>query len=82
MNPYQDFPVYTSEQVRLVYRLNTFFRLRIVLHVPGNRSVCVAQVRLYHGRNLGELPPHIYALAEACYSRMIRHLQNQCCIIR
>ncbi|TWW72912.1 Unconventional myosin-VIIb [Takifugu flavidus] len=52
INPYQDFPIYTSEQVRL-----------------------------YHGRNLGELPPHIYALAEACYSHMIRHLQNQCCII-
>ncbi|CAF97644.1 unnamed protein product, partial [Tetraodon nigroviridis] len=53
VNPYQDFPIYTSEQVKL-----------------------------YQGGNLEELPPHIYALAESCYSRMTRHLQNQCCIIR
>uniref|UniRef100_H3CR28 Myosin VIIBb n=1 Tax=Tetraodon nigroviridis TaxID=99883 RepID=H3CR28_TETNG len=52
VNPYQDFPIYTSEQVKL-----------------------------YQGGNLEELPPHIYALAESCYSRMTRHLQNQCCII-
>lgn len=83
MNPYQAFPIYTSEQVRLRHLLNPgFTQLRIVLRGPGNRSVCVIQVRLYHGRNLGELPPHIYTLAEACYSRMIRHLQSQCCIIR
>lgn len=39
-------------------------------------------MKLYQGRNLEELPPHIYALAESCYSHMIRHLQNQCCVIR
>ncbi|XP_069020490.1 unconventional myosin-VIIa-like [Embiotoca jacksoni] len=39
------------------------------------------QVRLYHGRKLGELPPHIFAIAESCYFNMTRHLRNQCCII-
>uniref|UniRef100_A0A3Q0RF94 Myosin VIIBb n=1 Tax=Amphilophus citrinellus TaxID=61819 RepID=A0A3Q0RF94_AMPCI len=39
------------------------------------------QVRLYHGQKLGELPPHIFAIAEACYFNMTRHLRNQCCII-
>uniref|UniRef100_A0A8C2WIU9 Myosin VIIBb n=1 Tax=Cyclopterus lumpus TaxID=8103 RepID=A0A8C2WIU9_CYCLU len=52
VNPYQDFPLYSEDQVRL-----------------------------YHGRKLGELPPHIFAIAESCYSNMTRHLRNQCCII-
>lgn len=33
VNPYQDFPIYTSEQVRLVYLFNScIIRLRVVLH--------------------------------------------------
>ncbi|XP_034411330.1 unconventional myosin-VIIa-like [Cyclopterus lumpus] len=52
VNPYQDFPLYSEDQVQL-----------------------------YHGRKLGELPPHIFAIAESCYSNMTRHLRNQCCII-
>ncbi|KAM3603846.1 uncharacterized protein V6R79_002916 [Siganus canaliculatus] len=52
VNPYQDFPIYTDEQVKL-----------------------------YRDRKLGELPPHIFALAEACYSNMKRHQKSQCCII-
>ncbi|XP_022050985.2 unconventional myosin-VIIb-like [Acanthochromis polyacanthus] len=39
------------------------------------------QVRLYQGRKLGELPPHIFAIAESCYFNMTRNLRNQCCII-
>ncbi|XP_074506568.1 unconventional myosin-VIIb-like isoform X1 [Sebastes fasciatus] len=52
VNPYQDYPLYSGDQVKL-----------------------------YHGRKLGELPPHIFAIAEACYCNMMRHLRNQCCII-
>ncbi|XP_053294879.1 unconventional myosin-VIIa [Pleuronectes platessa] len=52
VNPYQDFPIYSAEQVKL-----------------------------YHGQKLGELPPHIFAIAESCYFNMTRHLRNQCCII-
>ncbi|CAJ1071655.1 unconventional myosin-VIIa-like [Xyrichtys novacula] len=39
------------------------------------------QVRLYQGRKLGELPPHIFGIAESCHSNMKRHYRNQCCII-
>lgn len=39
------------------------------------------QIKLYQGRKLGELPPHIFAIAEACHFNMKRHLRNQCCII-
>ncbi|XP_061696486.1 unconventional myosin-VIIa-like isoform X2 [Syngnathoides biaculeatus] len=52
VNPYQVFPIYSDEQVRL-----------------------------YRGRKLGELPPHIFAIAESCHFNMKRHLRNQCCII-
>ncbi|XP_028284277.1 unconventional myosin-VIIa-like isoform X2 [Parambassis ranga] len=52
VNPYQDYPMYSNEQVNL-----------------------------YKGRKLGELPPHIFAIAESCYYNMKRHLRNQCCII-
>ncbi|XP_019733516.1 unconventional myosin-VIIa-like isoform X1 [Hippocampus comes] len=52
VNPYQFFPIYSNEQVRL-----------------------------YRGKKLGELPPHIFAIAESCYFNMKRHLRNQCCII-
>ncbi len=40
------------------------------------------QVDLYHGRKLGELPPHIFAIADSCYYNMRRNNRNQCCIIR
>ncbi|XP_070775715.1 unconventional myosin-VIIb-like [Enoplosus armatus] len=39
------------------------------------------KMTLYHGRKLGELPPHIFAIAESSYSNMTRNLKNQCCII-
>ncbi|XP_062873180.1 unconventional myosin-VIIa [Trichomycterus rosablanca] len=39
------------------------------------------QVHLYHGRRLGELPPHVFAIAESCYYNMCRYQRNQCCII-
>ncbi|XP_058601232.1 unconventional myosin-VIIb [Onychostoma macrolepis] len=39
------------------------------------------QVDQYHGRKLGELPPHIFAIADSCYYNMRRNNRNQCCII-
>ncbi|XP_063078539.1 unconventional myosin-VIIb [Engraulis encrasicolus] len=39
------------------------------------------QVHRYHGRQLGELPPHVFAIADACYFNMRRNHCNQCCII-
>lgn len=83
MNPYQDFPIYSPEQVGfclLSPSITTCSRLH------QSRSRCeppaVLQVDLYHSRKLGELPPHIFAIAESCYFNMMRNLRNQCCIIR
>ncbi|KAG7321570.1 hypothetical protein KOW79_014428 [Hemibagrus wyckioides] len=39
------------------------------------------QVHLYHSRRLGELPPHVFAIADSCYYNMRRNQRNQCCII-
>lgn len=44
--------------------------------------MCASQVKLYHGRQLGELPPHIFGIAETCYANVKSLHQNQCCIIR
>ena len=40
------------------------------------------QVHRYHGRQLGELPPHVFAIADSCYFHLRRNHLNQCCIIR
>uniref|UniRef100_A0A8C7HRK9 Unconventional myosin-VIIb n=1 Tax=Oncorhynchus kisutch TaxID=8019 RepID=A0A8C7HRK9_ONCKI len=50
VNPYQELPLYTADQVRL-----------------------------YHGRRLGELPPHVFAIADTCYFNMRRSVTFQCC---
>ncbi|KAJ8389610.1 hypothetical protein AAFF_G00118470 [Aldrovandia affinis] len=39
------------------------------------------QVHLYYNRRLGELPPHIFAIADSCYYSMRRNRRDQCCII-
>uniref|UniRef100_A0A667Z7P2 Myosin VIIBb n=1 Tax=Myripristis murdjan TaxID=586833 RepID=A0A667Z7P2_9TELE len=39
------------------------------------------QVKLYHGRKLGELPPHVFAIADTAYFNMRRYHKDQCCII-
>ncbi|KAJ8277066.1 hypothetical protein GJAV_G00071100 [Gymnothorax javanicus] len=39
------------------------------------------QVELYTDRRLGELPPHVFALADSCFFNMRRHHKDQCCII-
>lgn len=40
------------------------------------------QVHLYYGRHVGELPPHIFAIANGCYFNMKRNKRDQCCVIR
>ncbi|KAJ8418640.1 hypothetical protein AAFF_G00001390 [Aldrovandia affinis] len=39
------------------------------------------QVQLYTDRRLGELPPHVFALADSCFFNMRRNRKDQCCII-
>ncbi|XP_066533908.1 unconventional myosin-VIIa [Hoplias malabaricus] len=39
------------------------------------------QVHMYHGRRLGELTPHVFAIADSCYYNLRRNQCSQCCII-
>ncbi|XP_031507017.1 unconventional myosin-VIIb isoform X1 [Papio anubis] len=39
------------------------------------------QVQLYYSRHMGELPPHVFAIANNCYLNMKRNKRDQCCII-
>ncbi|KAI4543990.1 hypothetical protein MG293_004256 [Ovis ammon polii] len=41
----------------------------------------VEQVQLYYKRHVGELPPHIFAIANSCYFNMKKSKRDQCCII-
>ncbi|KAI5628300.1 unconventional myosin-VIIb-like isoform X1 [Silurus asotus] len=38
-------------------------------------------VQLYTNRRLGEMPPHVFAIADSCFFNMRRSCQDQCCII-
>lgn len=38
-------------------------------------------VSMYQNKQLGELPPHIFAVADAAYHSMLRNRKNQCIVI-
>lgn len=38
-------------------------------------------VKMYQNKRLGELPPHIFAIADAAYHTMLKTRQNQCIVI-
>ncbi|TNN61982.1 Unconventional myosin-VIIa [Liparis tanakae] len=38
-------------------------------------------IRLYTNKKIGEMPPHIFAIADNCYFNMQRNNKDQCCII-
>uniref|UniRef100_A0AAV2KT89 Unconventional myosin-VIIa n=1 Tax=Knipowitschia caucasica TaxID=637954 RepID=A0AAV2KT89_KNICA len=38
-------------------------------------------VHMYTDRRLGELPPHVFAIADSCFFNMRRNQRNQCCVI-
>ena len=40
------------------------------------------QIKLYKERKIGELPPHIFAIGDNCYTQMKRYGQDQCIVIR
>ncbi|XP_077205445.1 unconventional myosin-VIIb isoform X2 [Paroedura picta] len=52
VNPYQELPLYTMEQITL-----------------------------YCNKRIGELPPHVFAIADNCYFNMKRNKRDQCCVI-
>ncbi|XP_059382293.1 unconventional myosin-VIIa-like isoform X2 [Carassius carassius] len=39
------------------------------------------QIRLYTNKKLGEMPPHVFGIADNCYFSMQRNNKDQCCII-
>ncbi|XP_034147584.1 myosin VIIAa isoform X2 [Esox lucius] len=39
------------------------------------------QIRLYTNKKIGEMPPHIFSIADNCYFNMQRNNRDQCCII-
>uniref|UniRef100_A0A673N1S9 Unconventional myosin-VIIa-like n=1 Tax=Sinocyclocheilus rhinocerous TaxID=307959 RepID=A0A673N1S9_9TELE len=39
------------------------------------------QIRLYTNKRMGEMPPHIFGIADNCYFSMQRNNKDQCCII-
>ncbi|XP_016151526.1 unconventional myosin-VIIa-like [Sinocyclocheilus grahami] len=39
------------------------------------------QIRLYTNKRIGEMPPHIFGIADNCYFSMQRNNKDQCCII-
>ncbi|XP_067851710.1 unconventional myosin-VIIa-like [Heptranchias perlo] len=39
------------------------------------------QINLYTNRRIGEMPPHIFAIADNCYFNLRKNKTNQCCII-
>uniref|UniRef100_A0A0R3RZD1 SSD domain-containing protein n=1 Tax=Elaeophora elaphi TaxID=1147741 RepID=A0A0R3RZD1_9BILA len=41
----------------------------------------IEQIRLYHNRRIGELPPHIFAIANSAYYNMKSNNQDQCIFI-
>lgn len=38
-------------------------------------------IRMYTNKKIGEMPPHIFAIADNCYFNMQRNNKDQCCII-
>lgn len=39
-------------------------------------------VARYSRHHLGQIPPHIFAVANECYRSLWKRLQNQCVLIR
>ncbi|XP_072263935.1 unconventional myosin-VIIb [Pyxicephalus adspersus] len=39
------------------------------------------QIQKYRNKRIGELPPHIFALADTCFFNMQRNKIDQCCVI-
>ncbi|KAG8135805.1 hypothetical protein E2320_008786 [Naja naja] len=39
------------------------------------------QIQLYCNKRIGELPPHVFAIADNCYFNMLRNKKDQCSVI-
>ena len=83
VNPYQILPIYTAEQVsqhsQICWGTNNFIIDQQINNQPIQNLVL--QIKLYKEKKIGELPPHIFAIGDNCYSIMRRTRQNQCVVI-
>ncbi|XP_074157821.1 unconventional myosin-VIIb [Sminthopsis crassicaudata] len=68
---YQEHKIYTYTGVILV-AVNPYQVLPIY---------SMDQIQLYYNRRVGELPPHVFAIADSCYFSMKKNKRDQCCII-
>nr|XP_045364978.1 unconventional myosin-VIIa isoform X6 [Camelus bactrianus]XP_045364979.1 unconventional myosin-VIIa isoform X6 [Camelus bactrianus] len=68
---YRDHLIYTYTGSILV-AVNPYQLLSI--YSPEN-------IRQYTNKKIGEMPPHIFAIADNCYFNMKRNSRDQCCII-
>uniref|UniRef100_A0A3B4GVU8 Unconventional myosin-VIIa-like n=1 Tax=Pundamilia nyererei TaxID=303518 RepID=A0A3B4GVU8_9CICH len=41
----------------------------------------IEHVHMYTDRRLGEMPPHVFSIADSCFFNMRRNRKNQCCVI-
>ena len=58
--------------------------LKYFLHDKHQHTInydLILQIKLYKEKKIGELPPHIFAIGDNCYSIMRRTRQNQCVVI-
>uniref|UniRef100_G1LZM8 Myosin VIIB n=1 Tax=Ailuropoda melanoleuca TaxID=9646 RepID=G1LZM8_AILME len=76
----------------MVHNLLTRYRQHKIYTYTGSILVAVnpfqvlplytlEQVQLYCSHHMGELPPHVFAIANNCYFNMKRNKRDQCCII-
>lgn len=76
----------------LLYNLKSRFNQKNIYTYVGSILIAVnpfkffpiynpKYVSMYQNKRLGELPPHIFAVADAAYHSMLREKQNQCIVI-
>ncbi|KAH9513297.1 Unconventional myosin-IXa [Bulinus truncatus] len=76
----------------LLYNLKSRFNQKNIYTYVGSILIAVnpfkffpiynpKYVSMYQNKRLGDLPPHIFAVADAAYHSMLREKQNQCIVI-
>lgn len=40
------------------------------------------QIHFYQDRNIGDIPPHIFAIGESAFKELLATSSNQCIVIR